>query len=84
MRVRERLKRMGHLKYILTVGVLRAGFAFGLAIATYDLSLDRSLQIWPREVVKFAFLSLFFGLFDGALGWGASSDKGPPPYPPVK
>ena len=73
--------RMGQLKYVLTVGVIRSGLAFGLAMATFDLLLDRSHD-WRLEAVKFAFLSLFFGLVSGALSWDAAfSEKGPPPPP---
>src|SRR5450432_1722652 len=72
-------RRPFQLKYILTVGVLRSGLAFGLAMVTFDL-LDRSLHDWHAEAVKFAFLSLFLGLLSGAASWDAAfSEKGPPP-----
>jgi hypothetical protein len=84
IRTRERLMRMGQLRYILTVGVLRSGLAFGLAMVTFDLLLDRSVHDWNIEAVKVAFLSLFLGLLSGASGWDAAfSEKGPPP-PPVR
>jgi hypothetical protein len=77
---RERLMRMGQLRSVLTVGVLRSGLAFGLGIMTFDLLLDRSPHHWHIEAVKFAFLSLFFGLLSGALTWDAAfGEKGPPP-----
>jgi len=80
IRTRERLMRMGQLRYILTVGVIRSGLAFGLAIVTVDLLLDRSPHDWRLEAVKFAFLSLFLGLVSGASSWDAAfSEKGPPP-----
>jgi len=80
IRTRETLMRIGHLRYILTVGVLRSGLAFGLAMVTFDLLLDRSPHDWHVEAVKFAFLSLFFGLLSGAASWDAAfSEKGPPP-----
>jgi len=72
--------RMGQLRYILTVGVIRSGLALGLAIVTVDLLLDRSPHDWRLEAVKFAFLSLFCGLVWGASSWDAAfSEKGPPP-----
>jgi hypothetical protein len=80
MRIRERLMHMGQLKYILTVGLLGSGLTLGLAMATFDLCLDPSPHDWPREVFKVAFLSLFYGLLSGAIGWDAAfSDKGDPP-----
>jgi len=79
IRTRERQMGMGQLRWILTVGVLRSGLAFGLALVTFDL-LDRSLHDWHAEAVKFAFLSLFLGLLSGAASWDAAfSEKGPPP-----
>ena len=51
--------------------MIRSGLAFGLAMATFDLLLDRSHD-WRLEAVKFAFLSLFFGLVSGALSWDAA------------
>ena len=80
IRTRERLMRIGQLRYILAVGVLRSGLAFGLAMVTFDLLFDRSVHDWHIEAVKAAFLTLFFGLLSGALGWDAAfSEKGPPP-----
>jgi len=87
IRTRERQMGMGQLRWILTVGVLRSGLAFGLALVTFDL-LDRSLHDWHLEAVKLAFLSLSFGFFSGGMSWGAGfretrppSPLGPPPPP---
>lgn len=84
IRLRERLIRMGQLKYILLAGVLRSGFAFALAMMIFDVLLDGIPHDWHRAAVEFAFLSLIYGVSIGALGWDAAfSDKGPPP-PPVR
>ena len=80
IRTRERLMRMGQLRYILTVGVLRSGLGLGLAMGTFDLLLDRSPHNWHIEAGKIAFMSLSFGLLTGASTWDAAfSKKGPPP-----
>lgn len=84
IRLRQRLTRMGQLRYILLAGVLRSGLAFALAMMTLDLLLDGSLHDWHREAVKFGFLSLLFGVFDGALGWDAAFSEKGPPVPPVR
>lgn len=77
---RERLMRMGQFRCVLTVGVLRSGLGFGLAMATYDLLLDRSPHDWHTEAVKFGVQCLFFGLLSGALTWDAAfHEKGSPP-----
>src|SRR5438309_11589476 len=82
---RQRLKRLGKLRYILTFGVLGPGFAFGLAMITTNVlgSLSRG---WVSESIKFAFYAVFFGLAQGFTGWRIEvSDPVPFPrdYPPV-
>lgn len=83
---RQRLKRLGKLRYILTFGVLGPGFAFGLAMITTDV-LGNLSRGWASESFKFAFSAVFFGLAQGFMGWrNEVSDPVPfpPDYPPVK
>ena len=83
---RERLKRLGKLRYILTFGVLGPGFAFGLATSTMDFLRNLS-RGWVSESIKFAFYAMFFGLFQGFSGWRNEVRDPvpfPPDYPPVK
>ena len=81
IRTREKLMRMGQLRYILTVGVLGSGLASGLAVVTFDLLLDRSPHDWHYEAVKFVLMSLSFGLFSGGTSWDASFRETRPPSP---
>jgi|ERR1700735_213451 len=83
---RQRLKRLGKLRYILTFGVLGPGFAFGLAMITMDVLSNRS-RGWVSESIKFAFFAVFFGLFQGFGSWRnelRDPVSFPPAYPPVK
>ena len=77
---RQRLRRLGKLRYILTFGLLGPGFAFGLAIITMDFlgSLSRG---WVSESIKFAFNAVFFGLFQGFVGW-RNEVRDPVPFSP--
>ena len=83
---RERLKRLGKLKYILTYGVLGPGLSFGLGMTAVDLGGNR-FRGWPFEFFKFFFCTLCFGLFLGFSRWRRTfSDPVPfpPNYPPAK
>jgi hypothetical protein len=83
---RERLKRLGKPKYILIVGVLGSGLAFGLAMITIDL-LGGHYYGWPRELIKLLFLSVLIGLSQGFWGWHNAFREPvpfPPDYPPAK
>lgn len=77
---RERLKRLGEFRYIVTFGVLGSGVAFGLAMISVDVISHRS-HGWATELVKFAFLALFFGLFQGFGSWRRAF-RDPVPFPP--
>jgi hypothetical protein len=77
---RERLKRLGRLRYILTFGVLGPGFAFGLATTITDF-LGNLSHGWVSESIKFAFYAMFFGLFQGFSGW-RNEVRDPVPFPP--
>lgn len=78
IRIRERQIGMGQLRWILTVGVLRSGLAFGLAVVTFDLLLDRSPHGWHYEAAKFVLMSLSFGFFSGGTGWDVTLRETPP------
>jgi hypothetical protein len=52
---RERIKRMGKLRYILIFGMLGFGPAFGLGVTAADF-LDHGSQGWIEECGKFGVL----------------------------
>jgi hypothetical protein len=78
---RERLKRLGKLKYIVIFGVLGPGFAFGLAMITIDFAGHRSTS-WPSELIKLVLFAVFFGLIQGLWRWQRVL-RDPVPFPPV-
>jgi uncharacterized membrane protein len=83
---RERLNRLGKLKYILIFGVLGYGLAFGLAMITVDLVSYRS-QGWASELTKLLLFTVCIGLFQGLWGWHRAFRDPvpfPPDYPPAK
>lgn len=77
---RERLKRMGKLRYILIFGVLGSGLAFGLAITAADF-LAHTSHSWVFAIGKFAFSSALFGWYIGWRNWSAAFRE-PVPFPP--
>ena len=76
---RERIRKMGKLRYILVFGMLGFGLAFGLGITTADFLQPDSFN-WAYELPKLVFLSVVFGLFHGVRNWGEFRD--PVPFPP--
>jgi len=78
---RERIKRLGKLKYILVFGVFGSGPAFGLAVTMPDiLKGDSHGSIyWIGELVMFAVL---FGWLQAARTWGENF-RDPVPFPPI-
>ena len=79
-RRRERIKRMGKLRYILIFGVLGFGVALGLAITTGDL-LEQESHGWIAVVAKFVLFSVLGGWFQGAWTW-SENFRDPVPFPP--
>ncbi|MGH9493801.1 MAG: hypothetical protein ACRD3B_02290 [Candidatus Sulfotelmatobacter sp.] len=79
-RRRERIKRMGKLRYILMFGVLGFGLAMGLATTTGDL-LAREPHGWFAMVEKFVLSSVLGGWFFGAWTW-SENFRDPVPFPP--
>lgn len=77
---RERLKRMGKLRYILIFGVLGSGLAFGLAITAADLQAHNS-RGWVFAMGKLALSSVLFGWFIGSRNWNTAFRE-PVPFPP--
>jgi len=78
---RERLKRLGKLKYIVIFGVLGPGVAFGLGMITIDLAGHRSTG-WLSELIKLVLFAVFFGLIQGPWRWHRAF-RDPVPFPPV-
>jgi len=79
-RRRERIKRIGKLRYILIFGVLGFGLAIGLATTTGDL-LAREFHGWFPIVEKFVLSSVLGGWFFGAWTW-SENFRDPVPFPP--
>lgn len=79
-RRRERIKRLGKLRYILIFGVLGFGVALGLAITTGEL-LERKSHGWIAVVEKFTLFSVLVGWFQGAWTW-SENFRDPVPFPP--
>lgn len=77
---RERLKRLGKLRYFLIYGMLGSGFAFGLAMITIDFVSHRFAG-WASQLIKFVFLAVCFGAFQGYWGWSRAF-RNPVPFPP--
>jgi hypothetical protein len=77
---RERIRRMGKLRYVLIFGVFGPGLAFGLALTTADV-LDHTSHGWVFAVVKLVFLSVLFGWQVGARTWSEGFCD-PVPFPP--
>jgi hypothetical protein len=78
---RERLKRVGKLKYIVIFGVLGPGLGFGLAMITIDFADHRSAG-WLSELIKLILLAVGFGLIQGPWRWHRAF-RDPVPFPPV-
>jgi len=77
---RERIKRMGELRYILVFGVFGFGLAFGLAITVADL-LTFDFRGWTSVLGKLAMLTVLFGWLHGARTW-SEAFRDPVPFPP--
>ena len=79
-RRRERIKRMGKLRYILIFGVLGFGVSLGLAITTAD-RLEQKSHGWMTVGEKFVLFSVLGGWFQGAWTW-SENFRDPVPFPP--
>ena len=77
---RERIKRMGKLRYILIFGVLGSGLAVGLAITAADF-LGHTSHGWVPAIGKLVLLSVLLGWLQGARTW-SESFRDPVPFPP--
>jgi hypothetical protein len=77
---RERLSRMGKLRYILIFGVFGYGLALGLGIATAGL-IGHSSGGWVGAVARVLLVSLLGGWFNGARTWNEAV-RDPVPFPP--
>ena len=77
---RERIKRMGKLRYVLIFGVFGPGLALGLAITTADL-LDHKSHGWVFAFAKLVLFTALFGWVHGARTW-SEAFRDPVPFPP--
>ena len=77
---RERIKKMGKLRYVLVFGVLGFGLAFGFAMTVLD-SLELHSRGWLSELAKLALISILLGWFQGARTW-SEAFRDPIPFPP--
>jgi len=81
---RERIARMGKLRYTLIFGVLGHGITIGLVMATADLVAHGS-RGWSGAVIKLVLWTVLFGWWHGVRTWN-DSFRGevpfPPPFPP--
>src|SRR4051812_18833522 len=68
---RERIKKMGKLRYIVIFGVLGFGLAIGLAITTAEL-LSHDFHGWSITFVKLLCISVLGGWFQGAWTWSTA------------
>jgi hypothetical protein len=80
IRRRERIKRMGKLRYILIFGVLGSGIPLGLALTAADF-IGHISHGWVGEFGKFVFLSAIVGWIQGARSW-SETFRVPVPFPP--
>ena len=77
---RERIKRMGKLRYILVFGVFGFGLACGLAITVAE-SLSLDFRGWTSALGKLAMFAVLLGWFQGARNW-SEAFRDPVPFPP--
>jgi len=77
---RERLKRLGKLKYILVFGVCGYGISFGLMIGSARL-IAGDVSDWRRQSAELIVTSLLVGFFQGYRNWNESI-RDPVPFPP--
>jgi hypothetical protein len=77
---RERLLRLGKLRYILIFGVFGYGFAFAAGIAVAGL-IGHDSTGWAGAAAKVVLLSLLGGWFQGARTWNETF-RSPAPFPP--
>jgi hypothetical protein len=78
---RERLSRMGKLRYILIFGVFGNGLGLGLGITTASLMEHVGHNSWGASVAKVVLLSLLGGWFNGARTWNEAV-RNPVRFPP--
>jgi hypothetical protein len=77
---RERLLRLGKLRYVLIFGVFGYGFALALGIAIAGL-IGHDSTGWVGAASKVVLLSLLGGWFHGARTWNEAF-RDPVPFPP--
>jgi hypothetical protein len=82
---RERILRMGKVRYILVFGMLGPGLAMGLGMTVSGL-LGHSLD-WVGAAIRILLWTVLFGWWQGARVWNLSF-RGeiafPPRFPPQR
>lgn len=69
---RQRIIRLGRLRYVLVFGIFGIGFGLGFAIATSIVFFDPSPHAapdWMRFVGLFVVVALTAGLIQGTRNW---------------
>jgi hypothetical protein len=77
---RERIKKMGKLRYILLFGVFGYGLALAVGITSAGL-LAGETHGWVFAVGKLLLLAVIAGWFQGAWTW-KQTFRDPVPFPP--
>ena len=77
---RERIVRMGKLRYTLVFGVFGYGLAMGLGNAIAGVMAHDSLG-WRGAAVKLVLWAVLFGWWHGVTTWNTSF-RGEVPFPP--
>jgi len=76
----QRFMRMGRVRYVLLVGILGRGLAFGLGMTIAGIA-DDGVASWGRTIAKLIILSLFWGGYYGSTSWDMHF-RSEVPFPP--
>jgi hypothetical protein len=76
---RERILRLGKLRYILIFGILGYGFAFALALDVAEMA--REFTGWVSAIIMLIVFALPLGSWMGVRMWNESY-RGEVPFPP--
>lgn len=76
---RQRLLRMGRVRYVVVEGILGFGVAFGLAMTVSEF-IRHPAEGWIYAVGNFVVFAVVFGLVHSIDGW--AKVRGAVPFPP--